>query len=81
MKAGIPDPEGFSQELLAKRSEERLFLTQLLDGSKAEQYEIPVPIKAELRNYQKEGVSWLAFLARYQLHGILCDGKQFAELD
>lgn len=48
---------------------------QLLDGSKAEQYQIPIEIEADLRQYQKDGVSWLAFLAKYQLHGILCDGK------
>ena len=27
----------------------------------------------ELRKYQQEGINWLAFLAKYQLHGILCD--------
>jgi TATA-binding protein-associated factor len=48
---------------------------QLLDGSKVEQYEIPVKINAELRKYQQEGINWLAFLAKYQLHGILCDGE------
>ncbi|WWC90834.1 uncharacterized protein L201_005771 [Kwoniella dendrophila CBS 6074] len=73
LEAGIPDPEGFSPELLAKRDEERKFLMQLLDGSKAEQYQIPVKVEADLRQYQKDGVSWLAFLAKYQLHGILCD--------
>lgn len=36
---------------------------------------MPITIKAELRKYQQEGVNWLAFLAKYQLHGILCDGK------
>ena len=75
LEAGLPDPPGFSLELLAKRDEERAFLTQLLDGKKAEQYEIPIKIKADLRQYQREGVSWLAFLAKYQLHGILCDGQ------
>jgi TATA-binding protein-associated factor len=74
LEAGIPDPPGFSAELLAKRDEERKFLMQLLDGSKAEQYHVPIEIKADLRQYQKDGVSWLAFLAKYQLHGILCDG-------
>lgn len=55
---------------------------QLLDGSKAEQYSIPIEIKADLRQYQRDGVSWLAFLAKYQLHGILCDGKcQRSRLD
>jgi TATA-binding protein-associated factor len=74
LEAGIPDPPGFSPELLAKRDEERKFLMQLLDGSKAEQYQVPIDIKADLRQYQKDGISWLAFLAKYQLHGILCDG-------
>lgn len=37
LEAGIPDPPGFSADLLAKRDEERKFLMQLLDGSKAEQ--------------------------------------------
>lgn len=31
-------------------------------------------VKAELRKYQREGISWMAFLAKFQLHGILCDG-------
>lgn len=48
---------------------------QLLDGSKVEKYDIPVTVNAELRKYQQDGVNWLAFLAKYQLHGILCDGK------
>ena len=63
------------EDLLKRRGEERQFLMQLLDGNKVEQYKIPVTIKAELRKYQQEGVNWLAFLAKYQLHGILCDGK------
>ncbi|KAH8117583.1 SNF2 chromatin remodeling protein [Phellopilus nigrolimitatus] len=73
LEAGLPDPPDFPEELLRRRDEERTFLTQLLDGSKVEQYTIPVPIKAELRKYQQDGVNWLAFLAKFQLHGILCD--------
>ncbi|KAI6038454.1 hypothetical protein EDC04DRAFT_2695399 [Pisolithus marmoratus] len=73
LEAGLPDPPGFSEELLKRREEERKFLTQLLDGRKVEPYTISVPIKAELRKYQQDGVNWLAFLAKYQLHGILCD--------
>ncbi|KAI0247046.1 SNF2 chromatin remodeling protein [Lactifluus subvellereus] len=73
LEAGLPDPPGFPEELLKRREEERQFLTQLLDGSKVEAYDIPVNIKAELRKYQQDGVNWLAFLAKYQLHGILCD--------
>jgi TATA-binding protein-associated factor len=60
---------------LAKRETEREFLTQLLDGSKVTPYEIPIKLNVELRKYQHEGVNWLAFLAKYQLHGILCDGE------
>jgi TATA-binding protein-associated factor len=75
LQAGLPDPPGFSAELLQRRDMEREFLTQLLDGNKVEPYVIPIPIKAELRKYQQDGVNWLAFLAKYQLHGILCDGK------
>ncbi|KAG9004846.1 TATA-binding protein-associated factor mot1 [Tulasnella sp. JGI-2019a] len=73
LEAGIPDPPGFSPELLQKRALERQFLAQLLDGSKVEPYKIPITINAELRKYQQEGVNWLAFLAKYQLHGVLCD--------
>ncbi|SPO38981.1 related to MOT1 - transcriptional accessory protein [Pseudozyma flocculosa] len=73
LEAGLPDPEGFSPELLQRRQEERRFLTQLLDGNKVEAYEVPVKINAQLRKYQRDGVSWMAFLAKYHLHGILCD--------
>ncbi|ESK94301.1 tbp associated factor [Moniliophthora roreri MCA 2997] len=73
LEAGLPDPPGFPEELLKRRDDERQFLAQLLDGSKVEPYTIPIPIKAELRKYQQDGVNWLAFLAKYQLHGILCD--------
>src|SRR3984957_12707661 len=73
-QAGLPNPPNFPEDLLKRREAERRFLTQLLDGSKVEKYELPVPIKAELRKYQQDGVNWLAFLAKYQLHGILCDG-------
>lgn len=75
LEAGLPDPPGFPEGLLKKRISEREFLTQLLDGSKVEQYQIPVHINVELRKYQQEGVNWLAFLTKYQLHGILCDGE------
>ncbi len=59
---------------MKRRDKEREFLSQLLDGSKVEKYNLPVKINAELRKYQQDGVNWLAFLTKYQLHGILCDG-------
>lgn len=73
LEAGIPDPPGFSEELLKGRDRERQFMAQMLDARKVEAFEIPVAIKAELRPYQQDGVNWLAFLNRYNLHGILCD--------
>lgn len=71
--SGLADPPGLPAELLARRHSEMEFLTQLLDGTKVQPYEIPVRMKVDLRKYQLEGVSWMAFLAKYQLHGILCD--------
>ncbi|KAK2738170.1 TATA-binding protein-associated factor mot1 [Myotisia sp. PD_48] len=73
LEAGIPDPPGLSEELLKGRDRERKFMAQMLDVRKVEPFQIPVGIKAELRSYQQEGVNWLAFLNRYNLHGILCD--------
>ncbi|CAO1627101.1 unnamed protein product [Jaminaea pallidilutea] len=73
LEAGLPDPPGFPADLLRRREEERQFMAQLLDGSKVEAYKLPVPINAELRKYQREGVSWMHFLARFKLHGVLCD--------
>uniref|UniRef100_A0A3Q2QZV1 BTAF1 RNA polymerase II, B-TFIID transcription factor-associated n=1 Tax=Fundulus heteroclitus TaxID=8078 RepID=A0A3Q2QZV1_FUNHE len=72
-QAGIPDPPAMSADLIQQKARERQFLEQLLDGRKLENYKIPVPIKAELRKYQQDGVNWLAFLNKYKLHGILCD--------
>ncbi|KAF7221295.1 TATA-binding protein-associated factor 172 [Nothobranchius furzeri] len=73
LEAGIPDPPTMSADLIQQKARERQFLEQLLDGRKLENYKIPVPIKAELRKYQQDGVNWLAFLNKYKLHGILCD--------
>ncbi|KAM8852198.1 TATA-binding protein-associated factor 172 [Synchiropus picturatus] len=73
LEAGIPDPPAMSADLIQQKARERHFLEQLLDGRKLENYNIPVPIKAELRKYQQDGVNWLSFLNKYKLHGILCD--------
>uniref|UniRef100_A0A8C1M3I5 BTAF1 RNA polymerase II, B-TFIID transcription factor-associated n=1 Tax=Cyprinus carpio TaxID=7962 RepID=A0A8C1M3I5_CYPCA len=73
LEAGIPDPPSMSEDLIQQKARERHFLEQLLDGRKLENYKIPVPIKADLRKYQQDGVNWLAFLNKYKLHGILCD--------
>ncbi|XP_041123938.1 TATA-binding protein-associated factor 172 isoform X1 [Polyodon spathula] len=73
LEAGIPNPPNMSEDLIRQKAKERHFLEQLLDGRKLENYKIPVPIKAELRKYQQDGVNWLSFLNKYKLHGILCD--------
>lgn len=73
LEAGIPDPPGLPESLLKGREKERKFVAQMLDAKKVEPFEIPVGINATLRHYQQDGVNWLAFLNRYNLHGILCD--------
>ncbi|KAF9690891.1 hypothetical protein EKO04_011062 [Ascochyta lentis] len=73
LESGIPDPPGLPDSLLKGRDRERKFVAQMLDAKKVEPFEIPVGIKATLRSYQQDGVNWLAFLNRYNLHGILCD--------
>jgi TATA-binding protein-associated factor len=73
LEAGISDPPGLPESLLKGRDRERKFVAQMLDAKKVESFDIPVAIKATLRSYQQDGVNWLAFLNRYNLHGILCD--------
>lgn len=73
LEAGISDPPGLPQSLLEGRESQRKFINQMLDPKKVEPFAIPVAIKAELRSYQQDGVNWLAFLNRYNLHGVLCD--------
>ena len=73
LEGGAPDPAGISAELSSRKQQQRVFLDQLLDAKKLENYAIPVAIGAQLRSYQQDGVNWLAFLNKYGLHGILCD--------
>lgn len=73
LESSIPNPPSMSEFLVQKKASERHFLDQLLDGTKLDKFSIPIPIKCELRKYQQDGVNWLAFLKKYNLHGILCD--------
>lgn len=73
LEGGIKDPPSLRPEFVTRKAQERFFLEQLMDPKKSETYKIPVPINAELRSYQQEGVNWLGFLNKYKLHGILCD--------
>jgi len=57
------------------------FIEQLLDPKSLKDFHIPFETNIRLRSYQQEGLNWLAFLNRFNLHGILCDemglGKTF----
>ena len=48
-------------------------MRQLADIENIEQCEVPAGLKAELRDYQREGLSWMQFLRQMQLGGILAD--------
>eukprot|EP00124_Ichthyophonus_hoferi_P002688 Ihof_evm3s194 gene=Ihof_evmTU3s194 len=73
LEAGMPNPEGMDHELAAQKIREREFLEQLVDTSKIKPVFIPTSIKVELRSYQQDGVNWMDFLRRYNLHGVLGD--------
>lgn len=73
LEGALKDPPKESEAMSKRKQQERKFLEQLLDPKKLENFQVPVPIKAEIRSYQQAGVNWLAFLNKYKLHGILCD--------
>jgi hypothetical protein len=75
LEESIPNPPDMPDELVKQREAERSFLSQLLGGGKLDEYALPIRINTELRQYQKDGVNWLAFLNKYNLHGILADGS------
>lgn len=74
LDSGSVHAPGLDAALEQRRGESRAFLEQLLDAGRARPYRIPVPVNAQLRAYQQDGVNWLAFLKQYHLNGILCDG-------
>lgn len=53
--------------------DEQDFIEQLLNPKKLKNSSIPFEFNAQLRTYQQEGLNWLDFLNRFNLHGILCD--------
>lgn len=69
---GVSPPPGLS-ESLSRGSDDAEFLEQLVDNSHIDDYIVPTELKVTLRRYQQEGINWLAFLKRFNLHGILCD--------
>jgi TATA-binding protein-associated factor len=69
----LPATPTLSTKLRAKREADAKFLQQLM-SARIEPYVPPVmPKGVELRHYQRDGISWLAFLRRFGLHGILAD--------
>ncbi|XP_033211353.1 TATA-binding protein-associated factor 172 isoform X2 [Belonocnema kinseyi] len=59
--------------LVEKKAQERKFLEHLLNPHNIPDTKLTVPVAAELRSYQQQGLNWLDFLNRYRLHGVLCD--------
>lgn len=67
-------PPGLSSEQVSTIRRDTRFLEQLLDNSKLDEYTLPITLQGvTLRKYQRDGISWLAFLRRFGLHGILAD--------
>ena len=63
-----------NENILRMQAEQKEFLEQLCDNKKIKDYTLSEDlIKIQLRSYQQAGVNWLAFLKRFNLHGILCD--------
>lgn len=69
---GVSPPVKLSDALL-RSTEDARFLEQLVDNSHIDDYKLPIELQVTLRRYQQEGINWLAFLKRFNLHGILCD--------
>lgn len=70
---GMDTPRGLSEAQHKACIRDNVFLEQLLDSKKLDDYMPPVSVRASLRGYQQEGINWLAFLRRFGLHGVLAD--------
>ncbi|KAG2490891.1 hypothetical protein HYH03_010808 [Edaphochlamys debaryana] len=70
---GVPTPPGLDGDQLATVQQDSAFLLQLLDNRNVQAYSLPFELPYKLRPYQQDGVSWLAFLRRFGLHGVLAD--------
>ncbi|MBL7005423.1 MAG: DEAD/DEAH box helicase, partial [Gammaproteobacteria bacterium] len=70
----LADLEGFNKQLEWSGGESlRKFGHKLNNFKGIEEVAVPSELKAELRDYQKEGLNWLQFLRAYDLGGILAD--------
>lgn len=70
----LPELATLDATLREKRKNDLRFLEQLMDSQSVTAFDPPVtPQGVTLRAYQLEGVSWLAFLQKCGLHGVLAD--------
>lgn len=74
-KSSLSHIEIRNENILKIKLEQQDFLDQLMDNRKLKAYVLPYEIlkNVNLRSYQQMGVNWLAFLKKFNLHGILCD--------
>jgi len=49
------------------------FLKVFADNKIVDEYKIEIKINAKLRDYQLEGINWMARLGQYNLNCALCD--------
>lgn len=57
----------------AKGKEGVEFLKSFLVAERKYKYPLQIELKHELRSYQKDGVSWMAFMHNYNINCALCD--------
>ncbi len=69
----MPIPSNLDEAQRSVAQRDAGFLAQLMDSRQVEDSPVPAGLKVELRQYQQEGVNWLAFLRRFGLHGVLAD--------
>ncbi|KAL7720738.1 SNF2 family protein [Entamoeba marina] len=73
----VPSPPDLPEYLQKEVQEKKIFVNFLFDGIKSQaisQFAVfDYPINGTLRPYQRDGISWLLFLQKYCINGILCD--------
>lgn len=70
---GLGPPPALDAAQLGAWQRDAAFIGQLQDSRQMAPYLLPMELAAELRAYQRDGISWLAFLRRSGLHGVLAD--------
>jgi TATA-binding protein-associated factor len=65
--------ENLSEELKMRKMKDKQFLEYLFRPQNIPDYKVPVPVNADLRKYQQDGINWLWFLNKYHINGCLCD--------